>query len=102
MSRIMAIYENGMLRPMEKLSLREGETVEVSVLPSEAQPPPLGPDEWDQRIRTTSSFDEWVRLANSCPVADDDDYDVVEAMNQTRRANGERPLTSVDPPEGHR
>lgn len=100
MSSITAIYENGILRPMEKLSLREGETVEVTLVPRNTQPGRLNPDEWAQRIRTTKSVDEWVSLANSGPVTDDD-YDVIVAMNETRRANGERLLTSVEMPEVH-
>ena len=89
---VKAIYENGVLRPAERLPLPEGATVEVTVTPIPADAPPLTADEWARRVRAARSVEEWAALANACPVPDDG-YDVIAAMNETRRANGERLLT---------
>jgi len=92
MTTFSAIYENGMLRPSRRLPFEEGEAVEVTIIPA---PIPLRqptPEEWTRKVQAAKSIEEWMALANSCPVPDDG-YDVIQAMNETRRANGEQLLT---------
>jgi len=33
--RVKAMYEEGVLKPLEKISLREGEEIEIEIFPSE-------------------------------------------------------------------
>jgi predicted DNA-binding antitoxin AbrB/MazE fold protein len=92
MTKVTAIYENGVLRPTERLALQEGASVDLAVLPNESSELSLA--EWEERLKAAKSIQEWVAVANSCPQPDDDDeYDVIEALNSIRRENGERPLT---------
>ena len=86
---VRATYENGTLRLEGPLPLTDGESVDVTVAT-----PALSPAEWERRIRAAKSISEWVELANSCP-DEQDDFDVVAAMNETRRARGERLLTEA-------
>jgi predicted DNA-binding antitoxin AbrB/MazE fold protein len=91
---VRAVYENGVLRPARPLDLHEGEAVDLTVASRK-----MSPEEWDDRIAKVTTFDEWMELANSCPEEWPAGYDVVKAMNETRRANGERLLTMDDEPE---
>jgi predicted DNA-binding antitoxin AbrB/MazE fold protein len=83
---VLAVYQGGVLRPAHPLPLAEGETVEVTV--SET---PSALREWERRLRAAKTFQEWVEIANTAPVPDDG-YDVLEALNENRIRNGERPL----------
>jgi len=86
MTTVFAVYEGGVLRPAHPLPFAEGETVEVTV--AKPQLPPFL-DEWERRIRAAKSIQEWVALANACPNPDPD-FDVVNALNETRRLTGFR------------
>jgi predicted DNA-binding antitoxin AbrB/MazE fold protein len=88
---IRAVYRNGVLRPERPLPLAEGTPVDLTVSPSTEG------DEVLRRMRAAKSLEELFDIADSIP-AEDDGYDVVRAMNETRRANGERLLTRDDEP----
>ena len=94
MISVTAVYENGVLRPTTPLELREGQTVEVTV----TDPPfdsPKTVEEWKERMRAAKSLQEWADLAGACPEPDPDpDFDVVKAINETRKLTGFR---VVDP-----
>lgn len=92
MISVTAVYENGVLRPTTPLELREGQTVEVTV----SDPPqPMTFEEWKEKMQATKTFREWADLAGACPATDDDpDYDIVKAINETRKVTGFR---VVDP-----
>jgi predicted DNA-binding antitoxin AbrB/MazE fold protein len=84
---VPAIYENGVLRLTERVSLRDGQQVSVSIAPV------VSPDEWERQIRAARTIGEWVALANACPDTDPDPYpgyDVIKAINETRRLTGFR------------
>ena len=84
MTTVLAVYQGGVLRPVHPLPLAEGETVEVTV--AKPKPPP---DEWERRIRAAKTIEEWVALANACPDPEPD-FDIVQAINETRRLTGFR------------
>lgn len=86
MISVLAVYENGVLRPNVPLALAEGETVSVTITP---RPSALPFEEWERRIRAAKSIQEWVALANACP-SPDPDFDVVKAINDSRRLTGFR------------
>jgi predicted DNA-binding antitoxin AbrB/MazE fold protein len=119
---ILAVYEGGVLRPVEPLSLPEGQAVQLTVYPRPpflplrpatpeeedyarrlkaastleemfavmaAAPPTTSPDEWERQIRTAKTMQEWVALANACPDTEPD-FDIVKAINETRRLTGFR------------
>jgi predicted DNA-binding antitoxin AbrB/MazE fold protein len=88
---VRAIYQNGVLRPDRPLPLAEGAAVDVLVTPAAEQ------DEVLRRMRAAKTLEELFDIADSIP-AEDDGYDVIRAMNETRRANGERLLTPDDEP----
>lgn len=93
MIHVTAVYENGVLRPTRPLELREGQTVEVTV--TDPTPPPKTVEEWKERMRAAKSLREWADLAGACPEPDPDpDFDVVRAINETRKLTGFR---VVDP-----
>jgi predicted DNA-binding antitoxin AbrB/MazE fold protein len=93
MISVMAVYENGVLRPKEPLPLAEGQTVSLTVAPAQ---PALSPEEWERQIRAAKTIQEWVALANASPNPETE-FDVVKAMNETRRLSGFR----MPSPETH-
>ncbi len=87
---IRATYTGGVLRPVQPLSLSEGETVEVTITaPSDKSK--LSEDEILNRIRACKSYHEWLEVTKLLP-SDDGGYDIVNALDENRRWSGERPL----------
>jgi predicted DNA-binding antitoxin AbrB/MazE fold protein len=86
--RVTAVYENGTLRPTSPLPLRNGDRVEITVevaLPAATD----SSSEAAQRIRDAKTFDEWMVAANAAAATEPDDgYDLLEALNENRRATG--------------
>jgi predicted DNA-binding antitoxin AbrB/MazE fold protein len=95
MIRVIAIYENGVLKPIEPLKLAEGQTVQLSVYPQQALIPlrPRTPEEVDfaQRIITSKTLEEAFALIDTAPV-EPESNDLLRAFNENRKANGERLL----------
>jgi hypothetical protein len=89
MISVLAIYENGVLRPTEPLELTEGETVELTVARPQPPAPQLTAVDWDGQLRAAKSIQEWVALANACPNPGPD-IDLVETINESRRLTGFR------------
>jgi predicted DNA-binding antitoxin AbrB/MazE fold protein len=85
-----AVYENGVLRPVRLLDLKDGELVQVTVSP----PPPRPSDEEIvAMMKAAKSLDELFAIANTYmndqPA---DGYDFLEALNENRRREGARLL----------
>ncbi len=92
---IRAVFQAGMLRPLQPLDLTEGETVEVTVARDELPLLPLSEEELIQRIQSAQTISEWVEATKLLP-ADDGGYDIVKALNDNRIWSGERPLLSPE------
>lgn len=95
---IEAVYENGVLRPKEPLALAEGETIDLTItrrhVPGFTMRPPT-PEEEDyaRRLKATRTVAEMHEVMKTAPVSpEEEDYDICEALNANRRANGERLL----------
>jgi predicted DNA-binding antitoxin AbrB/MazE fold protein len=93
-TRVTAIYENGVLRPTQPLPLKDGDRVDFTVdVPADRR----ASDDVQQRIRRAKTFDEWIAAADEAAKHEPaDGYDLLEALNETRRQAGERLLF---PPE---
>lgn len=89
MTTVKAIYENGVLRPAERLPFAEGATVEVTVSP--AAPPAVDEQEVIRRMRAAKSLQELFAAYESLPPPADG-YDLCKALNENRKATGERLL----------
>lgn len=84
----LAVYENGVLRPVEPLPFANGETVQLSVSRAD-----VSPEEARRRIQAAKTLAE--AFAGATAVAEDDPgYDLLRALDENRK--GERPLY---PPE---
>jgi predicted DNA-binding antitoxin AbrB/MazE fold protein len=95
---VLAVYENGVLHPTRPLELAEGETVELTVSkPKPPERPPVSMEEWERRLRSAKTIQEWVDLANSCPDPGPD-YDIMKLLNESRRLTGFR-LPDPEPGE---
>lgn len=92
MINVLAVYENGVLRPTTPLALREGQTVEVAVTETRAKPP-MTIQEWEAKMHAAKTFQEWAALVEACPEPDLD-FDLAKAINESRKATGFR---VVDP-----
>jgi predicted DNA-binding antitoxin AbrB/MazE fold protein len=88
----LAVYENGLLRPVGPLPLAEGETVEVAV--SRVQQPP-SEDAVIGRIKVAKNLAELFAAYESLP-APSDGYDLLTALARNRELAGEVPLTGED------
>ena len=83
-----AVYENGVLRPVQPLALTEGETVGITV----TTPAPRPTDaEIIAMMKAAKSPEELFAIMNAYP-ADDDGYDLCEALNENRRHDGAMPV----------
>jgi predicted DNA-binding antitoxin AbrB/MazE fold protein len=93
---VRAIYENGVLRPVEPLCLSEGEAVDLTIATIQQASPFLRaptPDEEDytRRIRAAKSLDEMYAVMATAPKLPEG-YDLSRALNANRKATGERLL----------
>jgi predicted DNA-binding antitoxin AbrB/MazE fold protein len=92
---IRAVYEGGVLRPMEPLALPEGQSVAVIITTKEPAAPPLRaptPTEEDyaRRIKAAKSLEEMHAIMETAPPAPNETYDIVEMINESRRLTGFR------------
>ncbi|HET6575421.1 MAG TPA: antitoxin family protein [Fimbriiglobus sp.] len=94
MISVLAVYENGVLRPKEPLALAEGQTVEITVSEPKPAESPISDDEYIRRLDAVKSIQEWVELTKLLP-PDDGGYDIVKALEENRRWSEGRP----PPPE---
>ena len=90
---ILAIYENGVLRPTTPLALTEGETVHLAVTRTKGAGPaiesiiePKTPEEAEaiRRIKAAKTLEELFAVMDSLPDDRDDGYDFYQAMNDNR------------------
>jgi predicted DNA-binding antitoxin AbrB/MazE fold protein len=93
---VRAIYENGVLPPVEPLTLPEGEAVDLTIATTQPVAPMLRaptPEEEDysRRIKSAKSLDELYAVMATAPTLADD-FDVCRALNANRKATGERLL----------
>lgn len=92
-STIPAVYEGGVFRPTAPVPLADGATVELTVAPVPT------PDELEERIRAAQSLQElWAAMAEAADDEPDDGFDIIEALNRTRVAEGRPPIQ----PEAYR
>jgi predicted DNA-binding antitoxin AbrB/MazE fold protein len=93
MISVLAVYENGVLRPKEPLALADGQEVQLSVHPRTPSLPrkPPTPEEEDyaRRIKAARTLAEMFAVMETAPPSEED-FDVVRAMNETRRLTGFR------------
>jgi predicted DNA-binding antitoxin AbrB/MazE fold protein len=87
--RVIAVYESGTLRPITPLPLRNGDRVEITIEVALPSATVSSSESAAQRIRDAKSFDEWMVGANAAAATEPDDgYDLLEALNENRRATG--------------
>ena len=90
-----AVYECGVLRPIQPLALSEGETVDVTI----AQKEPPGPllrapnpaeEDYARRISAAKSLQEMFAIMAMAPSSPEDEFDIIEEVNESRRLTGFR------------
>ena len=92
---VRAVYEHGTLRPVEPLSLPEGEAVDVTIVTANAARPILRPptpaeQDYKRRIKAARSLDEIYAVMETAPGLPEG-YDLSQALNANRTATAERP-----------
>jgi predicted DNA-binding antitoxin AbrB/MazE fold protein len=98
---IRAVYQGGVLRPVEPLALPEGETVEVTIARTKLVGPPLraptpAEEDYARRLKAAQSLDEMYAVMATAPSSPDDPYDIVSWINESRRLTGFR-MPDPDP-----
>jgi predicted DNA-binding antitoxin AbrB/MazE fold protein len=98
-----AVYEGGVLRPLEPLSLPEGKTVEVIITEtnragSPRRAPTPAEEDYARRIKAAPSLAEMHAVMATAPPSPDDMPDLVEAINESRRRTGFR-MPDPKPPQ---
>jgi predicted DNA-binding antitoxin AbrB/MazE fold protein len=89
----LAVYENGVLRPVQALPFADGETVQLTVTRPDASGLPRSPEEAQRRMREAKTLQD-VFTAAAAVAEEDVGYDLLRALDENRQ--GERPLY---PPE---
>jgi predicted DNA-binding antitoxin AbrB/MazE fold protein len=96
---IRAVYESGILRPVNPLELAEGEVVDITierVKPSDLKlrHPTEAEKEYSQRIMAAKSLVEMFAIMETAPITEYDKFDLLQELNESRRATGFRmPVT---------
>jgi predicted DNA-binding antitoxin AbrB/MazE fold protein len=89
---VPAIYENGVLRLTEPVSLREGQRVRVSVEPVPdlpgIRPPTPEEEDYARRLLAAKSLEEMHAIMETAPPSPD--FDIQEMINESRRLTGFR------------
>jgi predicted DNA-binding antitoxin AbrB/MazE fold protein len=95
MISVMAVYENGVFKPREPLKLPEGQMVQLAVYPQKPLVPlrPRTPEEEDfeRRIKAAKTWEEIFAVIDTAPQSTEGS-DLLRALNENRKANGERLL----------
>ncbi len=100
---VQAVYQGGVLRPVQPLPLDEGETVDVTIAKAKpagwAMRPPT-PEELDyvRRMKAAKSLQEMYAVMETAPRSAEDSYDIVAMINESRRLTGFR-MPDPDPVE---
>lgn len=103
---IRAVYEGGVLRPTRPIALSEGEMVDVVITQMQSPGPPLraptpAEEFYAQRISAAKSLTEMFAVMATAPKSPDDEFDIVNEINQSRQLTGFR-MTDPDPTEEYR
>lgn len=95
MIRVMAVYENGILKPFEPLSFAEGQTVELSVSALQplapVRPPTTEEVEFAIRVKSAKTLEVLFALIDASPT-EPTGYDLCHALDENRKSTGERLL----------
>jgi len=91
---VQAVYENGVLRPVEPLALPEGVTVAVTITAagpfhSVMRAPSQEEESYARRLKAARSLDEMFAVMANAPRMPEG-YDLGAALNTNRKAAGER------------
>ncbi len=100
---VRAIYEHGVLRPVEPLALPEGEAVDLTIATTQAamstlRAPTLDEEDYTRRIKAAKSLDEVYAIMATAPRLPEG-YDLSHALSANRKATGER-LPFPEPDDG--
>lgn len=88
---IRAVYEGGVLRPIQALPLQNGEVVDVTIMKSTIATQPISEEEITMRLKNAPTIAEWVD-ATRCLPPDEGGYDILGVLNENRLRSGERPI----------
>jgi len=93
---VRAVYEKGVLRPVEPLALPEGEAVDVTIATTKPAGPVLrtptpAEEDYARRIKAAQSLDEMYVIMATAPRLPEG-YDLCRALGANRTATGERVL----------
>ena len=103
--RIRAVFEHGVLRPLEPLSIPEGDTVDVTIVRPESsgailRPPTPEEEDYARRLKAAGSLEEMFEvMTTASPLLAG--YDLCRALDANRRAAGERLLFPDQDTENH-
>jgi predicted DNA-binding antitoxin AbrB/MazE fold protein len=93
MTTVLAVYEGGVLRPVEPLTLAEGQTVQVTVHPHPPvlpmRPPTPEEEDYVRRLQAAKTIEEMFAVMETAPPLPEG-YDLCKALNANRKATGER------------
>lgn len=90
---IQAVYQGGILRPVQPLALEEGEIVDITITKSNPAAQPASKEEITHRLQSAGTITDWVEATKLLP-PDDGGYDILRALNENRLWSGERGLIS--------
>lgn len=88
MTSVLAVYENGVLRPKVPLHLAEGQEVEVTMVDAKPVSEPISDEEYLNRLQAAKSLQEMFAVMDSGPP--EPELDIMEAVNESRRLTGFR------------
>lgn len=98
MTSVLAVYENGVLRPKVPLHLAEGQEVEVTMVHAKPAPEPISDEEITRRLKEAKTYQEWYEVTKLFPPDEGDEYDILKALEENRRWSDGLPTIEQEKP----
>ena len=87
MTTVVAVYENGVLRPEKPLPLADGQIVHITVTRLSSVPTPEDEECRRRLIAATSLADLFAIMESAPPLPDD--YDMLRGLDANRKFSGQ-------------
>ena len=87
-THLTAVFDHGVLRPMQPLSLEQGEIVEITFVAKDRSRDEAADDPIVRQMNSARTLQELFAVANEAPT-ENEGYDLLQALDANRALSGE-------------